>query len=66
VNLVVSLGRAVVPNVLNQLQAAAETYIANAGLTAGTITSQWHDTIVAGNVISNKPVGAPRPAAARR
>jgi VWFA-related protein len=61
VNLVVSTGPApapgpvVVPNVLNQTQAAATALINGAGLVVGTI-SQWSSaTVPAGSVISQNP-----------
>ena len=59
VDLVVSLGAATVavPNVAGLTQAAAQTAIAGAGLTVGTVTTQNSDTVPAGDVISQNPAG---------
>ena len=51
-----------VPNVVNQTQAAAQTSLANAGLSVGTVTQQTSATIPAGSVISQNPnAGASAP-----
>jgi beta-lactam-binding protein with PASTA domain len=59
VALVVSLGPAsvTVPNVVGQTQAAAQSAITSAGLTAGTITSVSNATVAAGSIISQSPIG---------
>jgi beta-lactam-binding protein with PASTA domain len=60
VALVVSLGPAnvTVPNVVNQLQAAAQTAIVNAGLTVGAVTTANSATVASGRVISQNPAAA--------
>jgi hypothetical protein len=58
VDLVVSLGQPTVPDVVGLAQAAAESAITAAGLTVGTVTSAYSDTVAAGSVISSTPVGA--------
>ena len=57
VTLVVSTGtcKVTVPNLVNQTQAAAASLLANAFLTAGTVTQQCSDTVSQGNVISQNP-----------
>ena len=57
VNLVASSGptAAVVPNVVGQLRAAAESAITAAGLAVGPVTQSTHDTVPAGAVISQSP-----------
>ena len=59
VDLVVSLGvePVLVPDVVNQTQAAAEAAIVAATLTVGNVTSAYSDTVAAGNVISQNPIG---------
>jgi beta-lactam-binding protein with PASTA domain len=49
--------RVTVPNVVGQPQASAETAITGAGLTVGTITQATSNTVPAGNVISQNPLG---------
>jgi hypothetical protein len=49
--------KAQVPNVLNMTQAAAGSAITGAGLVVGTVTQQCSDTVAAGNVISQDPIG---------
>ncbi|HOK90235.1 MAG TPA: PASTA domain-containing protein, partial [Candidatus Hydrogenedentes bacterium] len=58
VNLVVSSGPClvIVPNVVGQAQAAAQAAITDAGLTS-SVTLACSDTVPAGNVISQLPVG---------
>ena len=53
---VVSLG-ALVPDVVGQPQNDAEAAIEAAGLTVGTITQQHSNSVPAGSVISQDPVG---------
>jgi hypothetical protein len=57
--LTVSLGPppVIVPNVVNQAQAAASSALSAVGLTVGTVTFQASTTVGAGNVISQSPVG---------
>jgi hypothetical protein len=58
ISLVISLGKPVVPNVVGMTQAAATTAITAVDtLTVGTVTQQYSDTVVAGSVISQNPVG---------
>lgn len=59
VDLVVSSGPqpVLVPNVVGQSQAQAETAIQAAGLTVGTITEAFSETVPEGNVISQTPTG---------
>jgi beta-lactam-binding protein with PASTA domain len=58
VDLVISLGKPVVPDVVGQTQAAAEAAItAVDSLTVGTVTEQSSETVPAGNVISQNPTG---------
>ena len=59
VDLVISLGvqPVLVPDVVNQPQAAAEAAIVAATLTVGNVTSAYSDTVAAGNVISQNPIG---------
>ncbi len=59
VDLVVSLGPGTiaVPDVVGLTQAAAEAAITGAGLTVGTVAQATSDTVPAGNVISQDPVG---------
>ncbi len=59
VDLVVSKGPepVEVPNVVGMAQADAETAITDAGLTVGTITEEYSDTVPEGDVISQDPVG---------
>jgi hypothetical protein len=59
VNLVVSVERDTVPNVVGDTQAAGTTAITGAGLVVGTVTTQSSSTIPSGSVISqNPPAGA--------
>lgn len=55
VDVTVSSGPVLVPNVVNQPQATAEGNITGAGLTVGTVTTANDPVIVAGNVISQNP-----------
>ena len=58
VNLVVSKGprpKVPVPDVVGMSEAGAETEIAAVGLTVGTISRQFHDTVPEGDVISQTP-----------
>ncbi|MEW5785470.1 MAG: PASTA domain-containing protein [Bacillota bacterium] len=55
VNVVLSKGPAIVPNLFEMPQGEAQTAITNAGLVVGTITNQPHDSIPSGNVISQSP-----------
>ncbi|HOK90768.1 MAG TPA: PASTA domain-containing protein, partial [Candidatus Hydrogenedentes bacterium] len=58
VDFVVSTGPCVtVPNVVGLTQAVATTAIGGANLTVGTVTQVCSDTVAAGNVISQNPVG---------
>jgi VWFA-related protein len=50
-------GPVTVPNVVNQLEAAARTAITNANLVVGTVTQQPSATVAAGRVISQNPAG---------
>jgi len=57
VNLVVSLGAALIPtpDVVGLSQAAAESAIVTAGLVVGTVTTASSNSVAAGNVISQSP-----------
>ena len=55
VNLVVSSGKLVVPDVTNQTQAAASTTLIAAGLTVGAITTQSSATVAKDLIISQTP-----------
>ena len=58
VNLVISLGKPVVPNVVGMTQSAATSAITSVDtLTVGTVTQQYSDTVAVGLVISQNPVG---------
>ena len=59
VDITVSDGPAdvVVPDVVNQAQAAAEAAITGAGLTVGVVSNDSSDTVLAGDVISQNPLG---------
>ena len=59
VDLVVSLGQqtVAVPDVVGLAQATAEANIVAAGLTVGTITNEFSDTVPAGDVVSQNPTG---------
>jgi RHS repeat-associated protein len=59
VSLVISLGPVMVtvPSVVGMTQDAAQSAIIEAQLTVGTITSEYHDTIPPGSVISQNPPG---------
>ncbi|MHC4648529.1 MAG: Stk1 family PASTA domain-containing Ser/Thr kinase, partial [Planctomycetota bacterium] len=58
VDLVVSLGQPVVPDVVGMAEADANTAItAVDNLTIGSVTYEYSDTVAAGNVISQNPVG---------
>ena len=48
--------RATVPNVVGQLQTAAQSNITGAGLTVGTITPVYSPTVAVGIVISQSPL----------
>ena len=52
-----SLAPVLVPDVVNQTQAAAEAAIVAASLTVGTVTTAYSATVTAGNVISQNPIG---------
>ena len=61
INLVVSKGPepvpdVMVPDVTGLTQSAAETEIANAGLTVGVVSEEFSDTVEAGSVISQDPI----------
>jgi beta-lactam-binding protein with PASTA domain len=59
VNIVVSLGKPVVPNVVGETTAAATTAItAVDSLVVGTTTSEFSNTVESGKVISQSPVGS--------
>ena len=49
--------RAVIPNVVGQTQATAQSMITSALLVVGTITNAYSDTVAAGRVISQNPIG---------
>ena len=57
VNLVISIGSGLVtvPDVVGMSQSIAQAEIEVAGLTVGTVSEQHHDTIPAGQVISQNP-----------
>ena len=59
VNLEVSLGTVMVtvPDVIGMNQSTAESTITSANLIVGTITTAYSDTVQAGDVISQNPVG---------
>jgi beta-lactam-binding protein with PASTA domain len=57
VDLVVSLGRPIVPNVVGMTQGAATSLIEAVSLTVGTVNLEYSDTIAAGIVIIQHPVG---------
>jgi peptidoglycan/xylan/chitin deacetylase (PgdA/CDA1 family)/beta-lactam-binding protein with PASTA domain len=57
VDLVVSLGLPIIPDVTGQAQATAEANIAAASFTVGIVTTAYSDTVDAGNVISQSLVG---------
>jgi serine/threonine-protein kinase len=58
VDLVVSLGQsALVPGVIGQSEANAVSAINDASLEVGTVTYDYSDTVAAGLVISQDPVG---------
>lgn len=57
VDFVVSLGQPTVPDVVGMVQAAAESAITAAGLTVGSVTNAYSDTVAADNVISSNPAG---------
>jgi hypothetical protein len=50
-----------VPNVVNDTNAVAQGKITGAGFVVGTITTAYHNTIVAGNVISTTPAAGATP-----
>jgi sugar lactone lactonase YvrE len=54
VSVVLSSGVAV-PSVVGQMEGNAEGLITGAGLTVGTVTNQFSDTVQSGNVISQNP-----------
>ena len=47
-----------VPNVVGMSQAAAQSAITSAGLVVGTVSNAYSDTVAAGNVISQNPLGS--------
>ncbi|MGQ9919429.1 MAG: PASTA domain-containing protein, partial [Bryobacteraceae bacterium] len=54
----ISTGQPVVPDVVNQSQAAAEDAIALVpGLSVGAVNQACNDTVALGNVISQSPAG---------
>jgi len=55
VNIVVSSGQPVVPNVVGQTEADANSAIITGGLTVGTVTYEYSDTVAKGVVISQYP-----------
>ncbi len=59
VNLLISSGPSLVavPDVIGQIQAAAQAAIAGANLTVGLISQQNSNTVPAGNVITQNPPG---------
>jgi beta-lactam-binding protein with PASTA domain len=57
VDLVISSGQPVVPNVVGMTEADANSAITGAGLTVGNISYEYSDTVPAGHVISQEPVG---------
>ena len=59
VDLVVSLGPVMVavPNVVGMTQGSAQSAIIAASLIVGAVTSDYHDTIPPGSVISQNPAG---------
>jgi beta-lactam-binding protein with PASTA domain len=57
VDLVVSTGQTQVPDVVGMIQADANATIIGAGLTVGTITYEYSDSVAAGLVISQNPAG---------
>jgi beta-lactam-binding protein with PASTA domain len=56
VNIVVSLGQATVPYVEGMTEGDANSAIAAAGLTVGTVTYEHSDTVPPGDVMSQSPV----------
>ncbi|MHC4498103.1 MAG: PASTA domain-containing protein, partial [Planctomycetota bacterium] len=56
VDLVVSSGQPEVPDVVGWTQAGANAAIMAAGLTVGTVDSQYSDSVTAGLVISQDPI----------
>lgn len=64
VSLVISMGVPItVPNVTGQAQSAAASAISSAGLTVGTVTEQFSDTVPEGQVISQTPAAGAQAAA---
>ncbi|MHC4989011.1 MAG: PASTA domain-containing protein, partial [Planctomycetota bacterium] len=57
IDLVVSLGLPVIPDVTGQTEAAAEAALIAASFVKGTVTTAYSDTVAAGDVISQSPVG---------
>jgi len=57
VNLLVSLGRPIVPNVVGQNETSAVTTIESIGQLVASVTHQYHNSIPAGIVISQDPSG---------
>jgi len=49
-------GREEVPNVVGMTQSSAEAAITGAGLTVGTVTEEYNNTVPVGDVISQNPV----------
>ncbi len=57
VDMVVSLGLPIIPDITGQAQTAAEAAITAATFTVGNVTTAYSDTVATGNVISQSPVG---------
>ncbi|MCX5632521.1 MAG: PASTA domain-containing protein [Phycisphaerae bacterium] len=57
VDIVVSLGLPIIPDVTGKAQAVAEANIVAATFTVGNVTTAYSDTVAAGNVISQLPIG---------
>jgi len=57
INLIVSLGRPIVPNVVGQSEASAVSTIEAIGYLVASVTYQYHNTIPASIVISQDPSG---------
>jgi beta-lactam-binding protein with PASTA domain len=56
VNMVVSLGLPLIPNVVGQTRADANAAITAASFTIGTVTTHYSEAVAAGSVISQNPV----------
>jgi len=57
VDIIVSLGQSVVPDVVGETEGDANTLITAVDLVVGVVVYQYSDTIPAGEVISQNPVG---------